>query len=126
MIGNARDPSVVQRHLNKMFAGINALICGGENGREVLGVISREGECVDLLKAIQVGPSSTLMGWLRALEDGVSTSLGNLLDESLRVLSPKVPSTEEAEHFFKWFASFPTQLVILSSQIRSVNGSMAV
>lgn len=39
MIGNARDPLVVQRHLNKLFAGIYSLKTETENARKITAIV---------------------------------------------------------------------------------------
>lgn len=118
MIGNARDPATVQRHLNKMFAGIASLSIDPEKPNLVAGMVSREQEVVSFEYPIEITPQTSLMTWLTALEKNMITSLCLSLERSLKELAPEIPTKETAGKFFEWIAKYPTQIVILSIQIR--------
>eukprot|EP01054_Gregarina_sp_Poly1_P003174 Gregarina_sp_Poly_1__3173@NODE_18_length_21885_cov_39_980383_g16_i0_p1_GENE_NODE_18_length_21885_cov_39_980383_g16_i0NODE_18_length_21885_cov_39_980383_g16_i0_p1_ORF_typecomplete_len4767_score865_14AAA_6/PF12774_7/1_5e149AAA_6/PF12774_7/8_3e02AAA_6/PF12774_7/9_7DHC_N2/PF08393_13/4_2e02DHC_N2/PF08393_13/9_6e02DHC_N2/PF08393_13/4_6e02DHC_N2/PF08393_13/2_6e02DHC_N2/PF08393_13/1_9e118AAA_8/PF12780_7/2_6e03AAA_8/PF12780_7/5_6e02AAA_8/PF12780_7/7_5AAA_8/PF12780_7/2_2e91DHC_N1/PF08385_12/1_1e85DHC_N1/P len=118
MIGNAKDPLVVQRHLNKMFAGITSLAIDPESPQTITGMISREGELVSFVHPLEISPTTSLMTWLTALEKNMVFSLATLLSKSLEKLPLEVPNKSTAGVLFNWMTEFPTQIVILSIQIR--------
>lgn len=115
MIGNAKDPLVIERHVNKMFAGIAALVIHHDEGLFVRGMRSSEGEVVDFPNPIEITPTTSLMTWLTALEKNMKFSLQESLAKSLKQLPADVPTDDS---FFDWLNKFPTQIVILSLQIR--------
>eukprot|EP01053_Blabericola_migrator_P008291 Blabericola_migrator_1__8290@NODE_42_length_17171_cov_64_374065_g38_i0_p1_GENE_NODE_42_length_17171_cov_64_374065_g38_i0NODE_42_length_17171_cov_64_374065_g38_i0_p1_ORF_typecomplete_len4774_score977_70AAA_6/PF12774_7/1_1e148AAA_6/PF12774_7/8_3e02AAA_6/PF12774_7/17DHC_N2/PF08393_13/2_5e03DHC_N2/PF08393_13/7_2e118AAA_8/PF12780_7/1_4e03AAA_8/PF12780_7/1_4e03AAA_8/PF12780_7/27AAA_8/PF12780_7/8_4e92DHC_N1/PF08385_12/1_5e89DHC_N1/PF08385_12/65DHC_N1/PF08385_12/1_8e03DHC_N1/PF08385_12/2_2e02DHC_N1/PF08 len=118
MIGNARDPLIVQRHLNKMFAGIATLAIDPEKPYVITGMISREGEQVKLTNNLEITPTTSLMTWLTGLQRNMVFTLASLLSQSLETLSPDVPTKADAPTLFKWMAMYPTQIVILAFQVR--------
>ena len=116
ILGNSRDPQKVQRHLNKMFAGINLLeysILENKTCR-ITAMVSKEGEVVPFHQPIDVTEDRTVVSWLAQIEQTMRESLASLLQASLAKLS----SLEiNAETFPAWIQSYPSQIVILSSQI---------
>ena len=63
IIGNSREIKQVMRHFPKMFAGINS-VTHSEDGNEVLGMISREGEIVPFTKKVVISEDPTINKWL--------------------------------------------------------------
>ena len=68
IIGNSKDVTNVQRHFNKMFAGITSLT-SEENGDLVTGMNSREGEVVAYDKGVKISEDSSIHVWLTKVED---------------------------------------------------------
>lgn len=123
IIGNARDPLVVQRHLSKMFAGMSSLIIDGTSVQEVQkikGMMSKEGETVEFVCSIDIGVNTTLMGWLHELESSMIKSLQGCLEICMKEIFEKPPNRENvnSEEFLTWMKNYPTQIVILSIQIQ--------
>ena len=52
IIGNSKDVNKITRHFNKMFAGMNSLIC--QDGNELKGMIYREFEEVQFEKLVKI------------------------------------------------------------------------
>lgn len=71
-----------------------------------------------MLTHIEIGAETSLMEWLKALEQEMCRALGHKLDEALKNLSMKVPDAETQNSFFDWLTMFPIQIVILSIQTR--------
>ncbi|KAH9120996.1 hypothetical protein AeMF1_007076, partial [Aphanomyces euteiches] len=62
MIGNSKEPRQIQRHLNKMFAGVAAFEIA-DNGA-ITGLVSKEGEIVRLKQAVNPQEDARINVWL--------------------------------------------------------------
>ena len=116
ILGNSKDPVKVQRHLSKMFAGINTLeIQSLENGHlQLTAMISKEGEVVPLITPIEITESSSVVSWLTSVEQTMKTTLAHSLQLAVtQILSIDVTS----QTFVDWIQEFPAQIVILSTQV---------
>ncbi|MES1911448.1 MAG: hypothetical protein MHM6MM_003872 [Cercozoa sp. M6MM] len=156
IIGNARDPQNVVRHMAKMFAGIAALVFRADTASDqptdqptdqaddqaddradsvIVGMQSREGERVLLREPVDVRQHKSVQGWLRALEHQMRLTLASLLEEAVRT-SPysqgrisqgptgqgqvdqgQVDQQEDSADVLTWVERFPSQVVLLASQV---------
>lgn len=114
IIGNSKDPSKVQRHMSKMFAGIVSLGFD-KNYSIVKHITSREGEEVDLKSPVSVNDMK-VNDWLKLLEDEMRKTLLSLLKSA----SSSDPFNEKemvSDTFTNWLNKYPAQIIILASQL---------
>lgn len=79
ILGNSKDPVKVQRHLNKMFAGINSLeLESTEAGYRLSAMVSKEGEVVKLSTPVEIGGNTTVVSWLSQVETRMHETLAIL------------------------------------------------
>lgn len=76
---------MVQRHFPKMFAGINTMNFEN-NGDELVGFYSREGEYVDFTDRVVISKDPTIYVWLTKIETSMQISLANHLEKSITSL----------------------------------------
>jgi len=81
ILGQAKNPTVIQLHLKKLFAGIHKVAFGANNA-EIKAMISSVGEQVPLSQPIQVGDEVEL--WLGDLEKVMRITLDGILQETLK------------------------------------------
>ncbi|ORY81439.1 dynein heavy chain, cytosolic [Protomyces lactucae-debilis] len=81
ILGNSKDLIRVQKHLKKMFAGINSLLLDDTN-QNIVGFFSKEGEHVELIEPVST--ESKINEWLLSLENAMKAALA----QSLRVALP--------------------------------------
>lgn len=92
MIGNGGDIAHMQKHLSKMFAGINALRF---DGTQISAVISKEGEVMELQNIVDA--SGKAVEWLSQLQQEVSSTLA----QEVRMM------VHELRHDFKSWLDAP-------------------
>mmetsp|Transcript_12145 Transcript_12145/g.29873 ORF Transcript_12145/g.29873 Transcript_12145/m.29873 type:complete len:4768 (-) Transcript_12145:256-14559(-) len=115
IIGNAKDPVKVLRHLPKMFAGIAALQIADQ--RTIRAMASREGEMVEFDTKIDVADSKSVHDWLRAVESTMQSTLATQLSSCLP-LARKFGETGNNETELKELTDgTAAQVVLLASQI---------
>lgn len=115
ILGNSKDPVKVQRHLNKMFAGINSLeLESTEAGYRLTAMVSKEGEVVKLSTPVEIGGNTTVVSWLSQVETRMHETLAILLQKAV---ATKALIDVRSEEFMTWVGSYPSQIVILSTQI---------
>jgi dynein heavy chain 1 len=96
IIGNSKDVKAVQRHFNKMYAGITTLSVEKEGEDDLLlGMSSKEGESVDFEKSVNVTEDPRINIWLTKVDEAMTTSLASLLEKSLKEISVIEPGKEE-------------------------------
>ncbi|PFH31617.1 dynein heavy chain [Besnoitia besnoiti] len=127
MIGSARDVKVVQRHVNKLFAGIAVLDTDPDDPTVIVGMSSKEGESVPFVTTIPIMQYASLKDWLAAVEQQMVATLAENLAAAIaelqRVDMPKLLAEGEApevvtDHpFLKWIAAFPLQVLLLALQV---------
>lgn len=117
IIGNSNDIYRVQKHLNKMFAGISGLVYDHENST-IDGVCSKEGEEVQFTTKINLIKVPNVVDWLIRLESEVKTSLSKQLLESIEILT-RLLSEEKVspKKLMIWIQTFPSQISIVASQV---------
>ena len=123
MIGNAKNPHKVIRHLSKMFAGIEGLDVVAD-GKRIQGMVSKEGEVVPFLRAVDVDEGS-VHAWLREVEYQMRYTLAVLLQQSVSAMNEldaqgakAAQAAGYAEAFFAWIERYPAQIVLLSQQVQ--------
>ena len=99
ILGQAKNPEVIQAHLKKLFAGIHSVVFT-EGAGSITAMKSIEGEVVPLLKPVVV--SEAVEVWLADIADGMVNSLSNMLVQCL--------STKDYE-------AFPSQVLSLAEQV---------
>ena len=126
MIGNAKTPAKIARHLSKMFAGLEGLHVVEEEGggKRVLGMTSKEGEEVAFARAVEVDEGS-VHAWLREVEYQMRYTLAVLLERSIGEMSALDAQRSEkgntpayVDAFFSWIDRYPAQIVLLSQQVQ--------
>lgn len=109
----------LQKHLKKMFAGINSMILD-ETQTVIKGMASPEGEIVPFRNQIAIKDFSSIDGWLKAFESEMKNTLASLLQQSLKELEDARNSLNEFEYtnfYLTWIDKYPSQLVVLGTQI---------
>lgn len=101
ILGQAKNPLVIQSHLKKLFQGIHKVKFNADN-TQIIGMVSSAGEVVDLETPVQV--SEKVEEWLEQLAHEMRSTLTSLLGKCI------------ASSTFSW--SFPSQILCLSQQIK--------
>ncbi|CAD7941177.1 unnamed protein product [Amoebophrya sp. A25] len=121
ILGQAKDPEAVQKHLKKCFEGIKSLdlvapsakdlkSSGGTKAWEAIGMNSPDGEKVKFIKPVPLDPP--VEGWLVVVERRMRESLRKVLNTTHVANITKNAMKKE-----KWVKEFPGQLLITSGQI---------
>eukprot|EP00808_Paulinella_micropora_P012801 g22584.t1 len=120
IIGNAKNPVKLIRHLPKMFAGMSSLNIE-KDGTLITGMISREGEEVPFMSPIDVAAASTIHEWLSSLEHQMRATLVSLLQEAMtEQMRWEKSGTNQLvvpERFFLFVDKFPAQIVNVAVQV---------
>ena len=114
IIGNSKDVNKITRHFNKMFAGMNSLIC--EDGNELKGMISREFEEVKFEKPVKISDDPVAYEWLRKVQEQMHLTLVTKLKKAVIEIS-KIYYFGKVDEFIKWIEQYPAQIIVLSSQV---------
>lgn len=80
ILGQAKNPVVIQSHLKKLFAAINK-VGFGEGKKEILAMLSQQGEEVPLKRPVLV--NDLVEEWLSDLADQMKSTLGEMLHDCL-------------------------------------------
>ena len=127
MIGNAKNPHKVTRHLSKMFAGVEGLQVA-EDAKRIEGMVSKEGEVVAFTRPVDVDEGS-VHAWLREVEFQMRFTLVTLLQQSVQQMNDLDAQGAKGgtgggggaaftEAFFGWIERYPAQIVLLSQQVQ--------
>jgi dynein heavy chain 1, cytosolic len=114
IIGNSKDIFKIQRHFNKMFAGLNALI--SKDGDEITHMTSREREEVEFEKSIKISDDPTVYIWLGKIEEQMRLTLATKLERAVNEISA-MDYINQVDEFIKWIEKYPAQITVLSSQV---------
>ncbi|SBS80798.1 dynein heavy chain, putative [Plasmodium ovale] len=127
MIGNSKDTKVIQRNINKMFAGISSFILKENTNDVILGISSREGEQILFKEPIHISTYKTLKEWLIKLEFSMQTTLQSCLDQAAKeilhmdilqcCISTGGDISEGGSAILEWSEKYPNQVVLLCLQI---------
>lgn len=116
IIGNSNDVLRIAKHLRKMFAGIAGLITDADG--VITGFTSKEGEEVELRKKISLVQTPRINEWLGALEMNMKTTLAELTFEAFEEFTQLTAAdTMDPSAFNDYIAKYPTQVVVLGTQI---------
>jgi hypothetical protein len=88
-----------------MFAGITSSSFENE-GDELTGMYSREGEYVKFSKKVIISEDPTIYVWLTKLENGMQITLAHSLLASIEEMS-RIDIQEQPEDFSNWIEKFP-------------------
>lgn len=117
IIGNSNDTQRVSKHLRKMFAGMANLVTDEDSG-DLVGFASKEGERLYLRKEISLTKTPKVNEWLAALEHGMKTTLAALLLDAVRQYGEIIKAeSPDAEAFNAYISEFPSQIVVLATQV---------
>lgn len=72
VLGQAKDPAVIQAHLKKLFAGVHEVALT-DSKDQVTAVLSIEAEKVQLATAVKVNEQVEI--WLQSLLEGLQATL---------------------------------------------------
>ena len=81
ILGQSSNPTVIQSHLKKLYAGINAVEFNANN-TQIVAILSNEKERVLLGKAVDV--SDDVEGWLTALTASMEVTLQSMVVDCLK------------------------------------------
>ncbi|RHY29832.1 hypothetical protein DYB32_004823 [Aphanomyces invadans] len=108
MIGNSKEPKQIQRHLNKMFAGIAAFEMVDNN--VITGLVSKEGEVVRLQTPINPKDDARINVWLAQVETEMRMTLALLLEDAMAKI--------DRVNYLDWIRQYPAQIVLLATQVQ--------
>ena len=114
IIGNSKDVFKIARHFNKMFAGMNSLIC--QDGNELQGMVSREFEEVKFEKSVKISDDPVVYQWLRKVQEQMHFTLATKLEKAVTEIS-EMDYIGKVDEFIHWIEHYPAQITVLSSQI---------
>ncbi|KAJ2157684.1 dynein heavy chain [Coemansia sp. RSA 552] len=117
IIGNAKDVPRIQKHLRKMFAGL-AFIQLSEDGTQILGMSSKEGEHISFRQPIVLKQFAKINDWLAAIEREMRLTLADLLGRAVTQLEEAIgEGIPDGARLRAWAAEMPAQLVVLAKQV---------
>jgi dynein heavy chain len=116
ILGQARDPEAVQKHMKKCFEGIKTLQLTppskekNQKSWEAVGMNAPDGEAVKLYKTVIL--EAPVEGWLIQIEKRMKETLRKILCDCHKLnIAPKGMKKE------KWVREYPGMLLITSGQI---------
>ncbi|KNE70419.1 hypothetical protein AMAG_14553, partial [Allomyces macrogynus ATCC 38327] len=116
IIGNAKDVERIQKHLKKMFAGINSVTTDGPDG-EITGIRSREGEVIAFRTPVPV-KDKRINEWLTGIEREMKQSLALILQDcSAEYVQMVTENQVTLENVTAWMDKYPVQLIVVASQV---------
>jgi dynein heavy chain 1 len=114
IIGNSKDINKIQRHFNKMFAGLNSLIT--PDGNEITHMVSREREEVKFETHIKISDDPIVYVWLSKIEEQMRISLATKLERAVNEICT-MDYINKVDDFVKWIECYPAQITVLASQV---------
>eukprot|EP00049_Salpingoeca_infusionum_P026814 m.28080 g.28080 ORF g.28080 m.28080 type:complete len:4577 (+) comp9012_c0_seq1:144-13874(+) len=114
IIGNGKNVERIQKHFQKMFAGITSIQLA-EGNEHSTGIESKEGEVVPFETNVQI-KGQKINAWLTSLEDQMKVSLASLLNRSTRKVKD-LAGNFDLQEYLAWLDMFQAQLVVLSAQV---------
>ncbi|KAG7698115.1 hypothetical protein KL930_001777 [Ogataea haglerorum] len=116
IVGNSANIPLVSSYLQKMFIGIAGTLYNPELSR-IEGIVSPEGEKVNLNSPVSLVAHPSLTDWLRELETETKRTLAHLLQRSLKQLLTVWDSQDQKGSLVQWIDKYPNQVLILSLQV---------
>uniref|UniRef100_A0AAV2J329 Cytoplasmic dynein 2 heavy chain 1 n=1 Tax=Knipowitschia caucasica TaxID=637954 RepID=A0AAV2J329_KNICA len=105
ILGQATNPTVIQSHLKKLFAGIHSVVFD-EQCQHIVAMCSLEGETVQLQNEIRI--SNSVEGWLGQLSSEMKDTLKHLLHKC--ILDGKKGAIDPLH--------YPSQILCVAEQIQ--------
>jgi len=99
ILGQSQNPTVIESHLKKLFAGIYS-VTFSDDGKQITAMKSEKKEVVPLLKAVTI--SEDVEQWLSQLSDAMCHTLAELLLACVKELD---------------YNKYPEQILCLAEQI---------
>ena len=111
MIGNSNNLDKIQKHLNKMFPGVDSFIINDSN---IIGICSREGEEVHFENSISTQFSTiNIKEFLSLIDNEIKLTLATLLKKSVCELKLNLNN----EQYLLWIEKYQAQLIVIAVQI---------
>jgi len=113
LLGQAKDPKAVNKHIKKCFEGIKALDVEthqqprSQKYHEIKAITSPDGEQVRFVRPVPV--EMGVESWLKGVEDQMVQSLKNILDKVLAGIKKR-----DVKWINSWVHEWPGQLLILA------------
>ena len=104
LLAQTKEPRSVQKHINKCFEAVQSLVFD-EN--EVIGLISIEGEKIDLVRRVNVvegDKRGNVERWLLEIESSMKATIKSLLNDSIKDEITKPRS--------QWIMEWPGQMIL--------------
>ncbi len=118
IIGNSKNLPRLQKHFKKMFAGVAALNLGGEEGKLITGMASREGEEVTFEKPVSTVEHPRINEWLEEVESSMRLTLATFLAAAVKDNKElRGGGKIDEAKFLEWCDKFPAQIVVLAAQV---------
>ncbi|KAH3764595.1 cytoplasmic dynein heavy chain [Pelomyxa schiedti] len=114
IIGNSKELPKIQKHMKKMFAGINSLVIAPDN-TTILGLVSPEGEEITFVTPVKSGQGIRVDEWLTGIENEMRIALATCLKTAMA--ERMTVDSNDFTSFQAWVAKYPAQIVILCAQI---------
>lgn len=115
LIGNSTDIMIICKHIKNIFPGISSLLYNNET-LLITGIISAEGEEVNLIESISLVKNIGLVKWLQVLEKSIKFTLSSLLVSLCKILDEKL-NAMDLEILENILDNYPNQIIILAFQI---------
>eukprot|EP00736_Rhodelphis_marinus_P001173 Rmarinus@m.17616 len=100
ILGQSKDPTVIQSHLKKLFAGIHRVLFDDDNNR-IVSMVSLMGEVVDLIKPVEI--TEKVEEWLSDLSVQMQNTLRHMLVQCIDAKNKM---------------AFPSQIICLSEMVK--------
>ncbi|CAI5758795.1 unnamed protein product [Candida verbasci] len=116
LIGRSHDYSTINKHVKKMFSGIDEI----EFDRDaslIVGVISAEGEYLEFVSSVSMIKYPKVHEWLKMMELETKLSLSNLVNQNIESWGKTIKSDE----LLNVLQKLPAQVSTLLSQISFTN-----
>lgn len=115
IIGNSKNVERIQTHFKKMFAGVTRVMVN-EDGSQVLGVASKEGEEVPFFTPVQV-TGQKIDQWLTGVETQMRVALAKYLAECVTAVDEFRINGFVLAPYLEWLDKYQAQLVVLGAQV---------
>jgi dynein heavy chain 1 len=110
IIGNSKNLNVVEKHMKRMFAGINSFAVNSDG--YIAGIKSKEEEQIAFVEPFNF-KTMRINEWLGEVEKQTKTSLIKSLRDGLEALN-----VNDTGSLVTWIQKYPAQIVILCFQIK--------
>uniref|UniRef100_A0A914P9R6 Dynein heavy chain linker domain-containing protein n=1 Tax=Panagrolaimus davidi TaxID=227884 RepID=A0A914P9R6_9BILA len=116
IMGGSKDIFRIMKHLKKMFAGIMAIEYN-EKTKLITGMVSREGEHVELNTPVDLNKTPRVNAWLQKLESEMRKTLAKLLAKSLEHFDKFDFQKIDMDSYMGWLDSYPAQIIGITADI---------
>lgn len=121
IIGQARDPEPIQKHIRKIFEGTNTLGIktdgrGINKTHEIISLIATDKETVDLIKPVMV--DNNVENWLKSLTDAMREALKSIFFKFYKDNVEGQKKLPERDKLLKIIRSTQGQILITCAQMQ--------